>query len=261
MGFPPATPLPGTPDAAMNGMAQPLSLNEISFYFTRAAVGAGAPFGIGEEFSELSKHLAYLGFDPAVVVLPALRGLDLGESSPELALRTMHDGERVESRSRRPLSAILAGPVVADRLALGEDDQRERRILVCETDQPLLIAAAAAGAGSASKRILVSWHPPDGEPAAIEFIGDIARCSGLNAACFGPARVELRLSDSRETASTTEPAASRRLADGRCSAIERGIVMDNSALTEVLAYFRRCLVPSSSRSRDSGAGSGMSDND
>ena len=261
MGLSSTTPMPGTPGVVMSGMAQPLSLNEISFYFTRAAVGAGAPFGIGEEFSELSKYLAYLGFDPAVAVLPALRGLDLGESSPELALRNTHDGVRVESRTRRPLSAILAGPVVADRLAIGKDDHRERRILVCETDQPLLIAAAAAGVGPATKRILVSWNPPCGEPAAIEFIGDIARCSGLNSADFGPARVEVRFSGARETASTTEPTASRRLADGRRSAIERGIFMDNRALTEILAYFRRCLVPSSSRSRDSGAGSGMTDND
>ena len=245
----------------MSRMALPLSLNEISFYFTRAAVGAGAPYGIGEEFSELSKFLAYLGFDPAVSVLPALRGLELGESSSELALRDLQDGVQVESRNGRPLSAVFAGPVVADRLALVRHARCERRLLLDETDQPLLIAAAAAAAGSAAERIRVSWRRSSGNSAVLELTGGLARISGLNTTAAGPARVEVRSNGCRDSASTVKPTASRWLADGRRSAVERGVVMDDKALTEVMAFFRRCLVPSTSHSRQSGAGSGLTDND
>ena len=93
----------------MSAAATPMSLNEIGFYFTRAAVGAGAPFGLGEDFAETSRWAAYLGFDPAAAAVPALRGLAGGGSGTALTFRRSENAISVESRDGRILSAIYAG--------------------------------------------------------------------------------------------------------------------------------------------------------
>ena len=100
------------------GRRRPLSLNEIGFYYTRAAVGAGVPFGIGEDFAEACKHLAYLGFDPAQAALPALHGLECGRSGTSLILCAAGDTIHVGSGGTPLLSALYAGPVAADRLSI-----------------------------------------------------------------------------------------------------------------------------------------------
>ena len=47
-----------------------LSFNEILFYFTRAAVGVGVPYGLAEDFAKSSIWLGICGFDPAKNVFP-----------------------------------------------------------------------------------------------------------------------------------------------------------------------------------------------
>ena len=248
----------------MSGTTTPLSLNEIGFYFTRAAVGAGAPFGIGEDFAEASKYLAYLGFDPAQAAVPALHGLGRGRSGTSLILRAAGDTIHIGSGDAPILSALYAGPVAADRLSIEAACGMERRLRLDEADQPLLIVGAIAAAGIDAARIAVSWSSPRGGRAMVELNDGIATVAGVNSgdiASLGPARVDILLNGaSLETPPAR--AATRSLADGRARAVRDGVCVDATARSTVLAFFDKCLVPATDRSRDAGAGAGgLTDND
>lgn len=79
----------------------PRSLAEIRFYVTRAAVGAGAPFGIGEEVAEATVRLASKGRMDWVALSEALDALGSGGSVPP------SDG------TDSLVSAVIAGPMMA----------------------------------------------------------------------------------------------------------------------------------------------------
>ena len=247
----------------MSETLTPLSLNEICFYFTRAAVGAGAPFGIGEDFAEASKALAYLGFDPAQAAVPALRGLSCDLSGTSLSLRTAGDAIHVGSGDAPILSALYAGPVAADRLSIEAGCGLERRLRLDDTDQPLLIVGAIAAASIDAARIALSWPLPNGGRVAMELNDGVARVAG---ACPGDivslesAPVDILLNGAPLE---TDPArtVTRSLADGRSRAVRHGVAVDEAARSAVLAFFDKCLVPTTDRSRDAGAGAGLTDND
>ena len=57
-----------------------LSFNEIMFYFTRAAAGAGVPFGLAEDFGRAATWIAASGLDPAEMTASALKELECGHS-------------------------------------------------------------------------------------------------------------------------------------------------------------------------------------
>lgn len=242
----------------------PVSLNEIGFYFTRAAVGAGAPFALGEEFAETSKWAAFLGFDPAAAAVPALCGLADGGSGIALTLRREENLVSVGSGDGRILSAIYAGPVVADRLLVEAAHGEECRLALDATDQPLLIAAAVASADIGASRIAVSWQSRNAGRIVLALKRPIAAMTGPGAAAIeasGPARVEIVLNGAVAAAAPSSQTRTMRLADSRSDAVERGVVMDGAAWSTVYDYFSRCLVPSTGRSRTAGAGAGdLTDN-
>ncbi|MCY3670704.1 MAG: hypothetical protein OXH14_06440 [Alphaproteobacteria bacterium] len=243
----------------MSVTATPMSLNEIGFYFTRAAVGAGAPFGLGEDFAETSRWAAYLGFDPAAAAVPALRGLAGGGSGTALTFRQSENAISVESRDGRILSAIYAGPAVADRLLVEAARTGECRLALDATDQPLLIAAAVASADIRASRIAMSWQSRTGGRIVVELSHGIAALTGPDAAAIeasGPARVEIVLNGAGSATPSSSQTRTIRLADGRSGAVQRGVVMDSAARSAVHDFFSRCLVPSTGRSRTTGAGAG-----
>lgn len=249
----------------MSVTATPLSLNEIGFYFTRAAVGAGAPFGIAEDFAESSKWVAYLSFDPAKAAVPALHGLAGGESGMALTLRQTEDLCRIESGDGRILSAIYAGPAVADRLSIAAAGAEERGLSLNKTDQPLLIAASAAAACAPATHLAMSWRSRSGEPIVVELDRGLVTVTGPDeadiAAC-GPASVEIVVNGDGGMAPLTSQTATRRLAEGRSAAVECGVAVDGMARSAVFDFFSRCLVPSTGQSRTAGAGGGgLTDND
>ena len=250
----------------MNGTASPVSLNEIRFYFTRAAVGAGAPFGLGEEFARSSAWLACLGLDPARCAVPALRALADGTSSGALTVRGGHAATRLQSRDGRTLSAIHAGPVVADRLSIEAARSSDYIVALVATDQPVLIAAAVAAAGIDADLISVSWQPPEGRRIAVELTGGRARVTvpdGTDLAASGPAEVAITLN--RPAGVGIPPShlpipEETRIADGRQRAARLGVAVGDAAWAEVIRFFGKCLVPATERSRSSGAGAGSIDN-
>ena len=236
-----------------------LSLNEIRFYFTRAAVGAGAPFGIGEEFARASSQLAFLGIDPAVAALPALDGLAGGGSDGALVLLQRDGALHVGCRDRLKVSALFAGPAVADRLTVESVRQCVCRLDIDKADQPLLILAAVAAAGVGRSRL--GWPLSDGRRVLAE-VGDgrirLGLPPGADLGQCGPAAVRIVLNG--PSAGFPRDARVIHMAEGRKHAVTCGIAVDDRAWSGVLGHFRKCLVPSTEKSRSEGAGAGSIDN-
>lgn len=250
-------------DDPVNVTSTPLSLNEIRFYFTRAAVGAGTPFGIGEVFTAASMHLAFLGIDPARAAASALSSLMTGQSCASLALRDDDNIIHVESRRPLAVSALYAGPVAADRLFIEAGYSSERRFRIHRVDQPLIVAGAVAATGIENARIVVSWTKECGSPSRMDLNGDIASLTGMQENVehpSGPATVDLLLT-SLDSGKPLTTGLTRSIVQGRSRAIQHGVEMDSLSRATVMAFFNRTLVPTSHLSRVTGAGTGAEDSD
>ncbi|MEC7540070.1 MAG: DUF3726 domain-containing protein, partial [SAR324 cluster bacterium] len=103
-----------------------LSQNEILFYFTRAAVGARAPFGIAEEFALWSVWMGSSGMDPAPHGNRVLNYLDQEQSTLQGKLSQNSKNMHLYSTTDQFLSALQAGCFVGDWL--GEDQETDPSI-------------------------------------------------------------------------------------------------------------------------------------
>ena len=217
-----------------------LSLNEILFHFARAAAGAGAPVGLCDEFAAAAAWLAFIRMDPTRAVLPALDALAGGQSSGDLVIRD----SRLACRHGRMVSAVFAGPVIADRLSMAPDEPVT--LHVDEVDVPFLLAGAVAAAGSGHVRL--SWQK--GAGTVIDIAGGKVAVQG-DATC-GRAAVTVV---ANAPGATIPVCVSLHAIDaGRQAALDEGIVVDAAAWSGVLAYYGKTLVPSTERSRSEGAG-------
>ena len=153
--------------------------------------------------------------------------------------------------------------MIADRLAIEAGCGRERHLRLDDTDQPLLVLGAVAAAGIEAARIALSWPLRNGGHAVVELNGGSARVAGLHAgdiASLEPAPLDIVLNGPSPGISPAD-AVVLMLAEGRSRAVRHGVDVDEAARRTVLAFFDRCLVPTTDRSRDAGAGAGLTDND
>lgn len=217
-----------------------LSLNEILFHFARAAAGAGAPVGICEEFAATASWLAFIRMDPARAALPALDALARGQSSGDLVIRN----SRVACRDGGMVSAIFAGPVIADRLSMAPAEPMT--LQVREVDVPLLLAGAVAASGSGHARL--SWRR--GVETVIDVAGDMVAVKGDTTG--GRAAVTIVANAPGTAVLTGVPR--HTIDEGRQAALDHGIAVDSAAWSGILAYYGKTLVPSTERSRSEGAG-------
>ncbi|MDE0417713.1 MAG: DUF3726 domain-containing protein [bacterium] len=217
-----------------------LSLNEILFHLSRAAAGAGAPVGICEEFADTAAWLAFIDMDPARAALPALDALARTESSGDLVIRD----NRVACPDGRTVSAIFAGPVVTDRLAMAPAEPMT--LQVEEVDVPLLLAGAVAAAGSGHVRL--SWRR--GAEAVIDVAGNMVAVKGDTTR----GRAAVTVVANAPGAAVPSGVPLYAIDEGRQAALDHGIAADGAAWSGVLAYYGKTLVPSTERSRSEGAG-------
>lgn len=217
-----------------------LSLNEILFHFSRAAAGAGAPVGICEEFAATAAWLAFIRIDPARAALPALDALAEGQSSGDLVIRD----SRLAARDGGAVSALFAGPVVTDRLAMAPGEPMT--LHVDEVDVPLLLAGAVAAAGSGHVRL--SWRR--GAETVIDIAGDMVAVKGDTTR----GRAAVTVVANAPGATVPAGVSLHAIDEGRKTALDEGIAVDSTAWSGVLAYYGKTLVPSTARSRSEGAG-------
>ncbi len=217
-----------------------LSLNEVLFHLARAGAGAGAPVGICEEFAAAASWLAFIRMDPARAALPALDALARGQSSDDLLIR---EG-RIACREGRMVSAIFAGPVIMDRLSM--EPAEPVTLQVDEVDVPLLLAGAAAASGSGHVRLVM--HA--GAGTVIDVSGGKVAVKG-GATC---GRAAVTIVTNAPGTAVADCGPLHVIDEGRKAALEHGIAVDSTAWSGILAYYYKTLVPSTERSRNTGAG-------
>ena len=94
-----------------------LSFNEIMFYFTRAAAGAGVPFGLAEDFARSAIWIAGSGLDPAGITASALQELECRNSCLKVTLTEVNKEIVLTAEGGKKLSSILAGAAVCDLIS------------------------------------------------------------------------------------------------------------------------------------------------
>lgn len=243
----------------MSAPATPLSANEIRFYFTRAAVGAGAPFGIGEDLAASALWLAALGLDPALVAAPPLAALRDGTSTRRIAWDMTTSTLEPNDTTDMPLSALFAGPAAADRVGMVAAGSAGE-VIVDRVDCAVLVLASVAVARPVGQGVRVKWTTDRGITITVHLGDDGVSIDGSLApelTQVQPARMVLTLM----TGDLSKGHALIDLDQGYRHLFEHGVDVAGEAWDVVHACFRKCLVPSSASSRLEGAGAGLTDND
>jgi len=240
-----------------------LSLNEIMFYFTRAAVGAGLPYGLAEDFGRSSIWIASSGFDPAQITSNALKYLDEEKSSVS-AIQTEIGSETILKPSQeKQLSALFAGPSVCDWILEKKVvSNNTLKFVAKKIDHPFLIAAAVGSLNYGNWEIC--WQDSGGNICTVltckqgnwKTLWEENEISQQNC----PADVLIKFVENSLFSSEKwidKPTYSDK---NRQNVLESGVPL-YEAWPLVQKLFSRCLVPSTKESHKSGAGAGLVDTD
>ncbi len=234
-----------------------LSQNEVIFYCTRAAVGVGAPYGLAEEFAHWAVWFGCSDLDPAPVCLAALKSLDEGRSDLHGKITRKPKEWRLSSNSRKVLSAIQTGCFVTDWLSDQHDDDEE--LVMEEIDSPFLVAAAVGTA--TSKACSISWNNDscrmNFEPNQNwELFWDGENPPEIS----GPSTVILSMNPELSIPAQLYSNKTCNFEKTRQHSLNQGI-STGKEWNSIMTYFKRCLVPSTTKSREVGAGAGLVDTD
>ena len=232
-----------------------LSMNEAKFFFTRAAVGAGVPFGLGEDFAAASIWLAGQGIDPAKISAPALSALAEGRSSRRITRGKNASATHFVDADGQTISALFAGPAVADWMQVASAIRKEIIATIVCVDQPALIAAYMAIEGFEAGLVEITWPGRKGKSFNVE-IGPNS-VNGLIASVQdnkppSPAKVTVVFKPHNPISEDIWLQADPRIEVVDVAAEPWKVVME---------FFKKCLVPSSEHSLEQGAGAGLKDKD
>ena len=238
----------------MSGTHTTVSLNEIGFYITRAAVGVGVPFGVAEDFATAVRWSVCFGIDPAIVALSCLTALDLDPSLGRIKLLGSREWHTI--RGEGGTSVVFAGISMTEiwqGVALPQN-----RLTVLSIDYPLLALAYAAFADG--RPVKIEWP---GVHAVLDGVGGIViqavdlealqTRGSVDVMLTAPVSGLANSGDLHITSSDIDAANHRLLCNG--------VALDAPAWAGIVELFRRCLVPSNEQSRLAGAGAGLVDTD
>ena len=240
-----------------------LSFNEIMFFFTRAAVGAGLPYGLAEDFGRSAIWIAAGGLDPAAISANALKSLDEAQSTIS-ASQTENRAETVlRSSGEKQLSALLAGPSVCDLISASSADSNKNQYYSAKNvDHPFMLAAAIGALNSGSWEIC--WQDSGGSCYAVltaqhanwKTFWDPTDISQMSAA----ADVTIKSVESSLFKAEKWKGKTSYSEKNRKRVLETGVQVYET-WPIIHSFFTRCLVPSTEESRKSGAGAGLVDTD
>ena len=240
-----------------------LSFNEIMFYFTRAAVGVGLPYGLAEEFARSSIWLGISGLDPAKIALPALQSLDDKNSS----LRA-HQTEDINetflfTTEEKQLSAFLSGPAVCDFISLQTEKWNKSHVLIAQNvDHPFLVAAAVGSYNLGCWEI--SWKDYTGKLSKVLIgLNGIWKTTWVSTEIPEhqvPSDVSIISIDEDFINSDIWRKQRAYSVQNRNQVLQEGVPIYGD-WSKIYSYYSRILVPSTEKSLISGAGAGLVDKD
>lgn len=223
----------------------PVSLSELRFYTSRAALGAGCAQGIAEDVATTAIWLAKKEIDPTRALAHALDHI-VNEAVTAALKKTVAAGNiNLLSANGRPCSAIYAGIAASDQLALLPAGA-SHSVTIADTDAPLLAAAFAQALNPQNHSVLM-------QTAAARVNQTV---SILTRADFPPGSPAGNLILKRPAGSEPAPAQSIPAINDH-----HNIRVSRKGWDGILKHFKNSLVAATAASRLSGAGAGLVDTD
>ena len=243
----------------MNSPEIVLSFNEVMFYFSRAAVGVGVPYGLADDYGRSSIWIAAGGLDPAVFTSNALKSLDLAQSSLSATQTKNGDETVLRAYGRKKLSSLLAGPSVCDWITSKKVASNKNQYFIAKNvDLPFLLSASVGALNYGNWE--VSWQDSRGSLYSVLTAehgkwktswdaDDISLMSFATDVTIRSVEKSLFNTDKWNGKKSYSEKNRERV-------LETGVKVYKT-WPIIYSYFSRCLVTSTVGSRKSGAGAGF----
>ena len=238
------------------------SLSELYSTVRKAAVGRGAPHGIAEDLADAVCWLNSLSFDGVTCAVDCLAHWPSDTS----AVRLLRDenGLILETENAdTAASALFAGPALGDLLQTGAVPDSGFSLPV---DVPLLVLAAVAQTCARLKRR--AWLMIHLQGQAVIADCNEETCQLITVTpqltITAPPATEVTLWPSQPDQSSGDIGAlinHEEFSQRRNRALTKGLEVCDGSLEQLEAWAALTLVPESNRSRETGAGAGLLDND
>ena len=238
------------------------SLNELYSTARKAAVGRGAPHGIAEDLADAVCWLSSLSFDGVACAVDCL--VDWPSDTPSVQL-VRDETELVLEPAKQGTvaSVLLAGPALGDLLQAGTVPDSGFTISV---DVPLLVVAVVAQTCARLKRrawlrirlegqaVIADCNQETCQIIAVTEQSAITESSG--------SEVTLWPNQPDQDVGTTECLITHEeFVRRRDTALTEGLDVCEDSLKQLELWAALTLVRESDRSRETGAGAGLLDND
>jgi len=238
------------------------SLSELYSTVRKAAVGRGVPHGIAEDLADAVCWLNSLSFDGVTCAVDCLAHWPSDTS----AVRLLRDenGLILETENAdTAASALFAGPALGDLLQTGAVPNCGFSVSV---DVPLLALAAVAQTCARLKRR--AWLMIHLQGQAVIADCNEETCQLITVTpqltITAPPATEVTLWPSHPDQSSGDIGAlinQEEFSRRRNRALTKGLEVCDGSLEQLEAWAALTLVPESDRSRETGAGAGLLDND
>jgi len=238
------------------------SLSELYSTVRKAAVGRGVPHGIAEDLADAVCWLNSLSFDGVTCAVDCLAHWPSDTS----AVRLLRDENGLilgTENADTAASALFAGPALGDLLQTGAVPNSGFSVSI---DVPLLALAAVAQTCARLKRRAWLMIHLQGQAVIADCNEETCQLITLTPQLMitAPPATEVTLWPSHPDQSSGDIGAlinheefSRR----RNRALTKGLEVCDGSLEQLEAWAALTLVPESDRSRETGAGAGLLDND
>ena len=231
-----------------------VSFNEIEITLRKAALGAGIPLGLAEDFGRICFWLAIRRCSPLSVGLSALDTFDTENSASGDIVEKVPEW-KLATKSGQKLSALYVGSSACDLLCV-----QQSAIRLSQVDVPLLVLVSAAlTSDEHSLGIKVELFSADNTKSVVYCESGMVCAEPKVLKQFVSASAfDMRLLKIDSTQSQNLPVLFPAMPPDEVFA--EGATVDESEWSRVEQYAKRMLVPPSERSR-SGAGAGEIDCD
>ena len=238
------------------------SLSELYSTVRKAAVGRGAPHGIAEDLADAVCWLNSLGFDGVSCAVDCLTHWPSDTS----AVRLLRDETGLILENVKPgtaASALLAGPALGDLLQTGAVPDSGFSVSV---DVPLLVLAAVAQTCARLKQRASLMIHLEGQAVIGECNQETCQIITVTPqiATSAPQATEVTLwpcQPDRSSGNIDYLLNQEEFSRRRNSALTTGLEVCDGSLKQLEAWAALTLVPETERSRETGAGAGLLDND
>jgi len=236
-----------------------ISLNEVLFYFTRAAFGVKVPIGLSEDFACGNIWVSENGFDPSRCSLKALDNLDSQVSSLSIKFEKTKEGGHLFCPEGNFLSSLEASASCVDWIEVSNGTEE---LKISNVDSPFLVVSALGA--NECHGIKVLWTDEEKNQFQVNLINndewEILSTSSKLIELSSNADMVISPLETFTESSKEKTFKKFNLAEEKLKVLHHGVKVEEN-WEAIYSYFSRCLVKSNAESRASGAGAGLVDTD